>query len=88
MSTAGFAAGARARVAELISEATDGEIGAAGILAAEGSLVELGVGSLAVLRLADALEEEFGLVLDLGGPEFRSESLDSLAARIPGTETG
>ncbi|MCG7528707.1 acyl carrier protein [Streptomyces sp. OfavH-34-F] len=84
MSTAPHpATGARARLAGLISHATDGQIPAADILAARGgTLTELGVTSLALLRLADTLEEEYGVELDLADPSFYQETVDSLAARL------
>ncbi|WP_330242060.1 acyl carrier protein [Streptomyces sp. NBC_00525] len=84
MSTAPHpATGARARLAGLISDAMDGQIPAAEILAApRGTLTELGVTSLALLRLADTLEEEYGVELDLADPSFYQETIDSLAARL------
>ncbi|MER5633090.1 acyl carrier protein [Streptomyces nitrosporeus] len=88
MSAAGPVDGARDRAARLVSDATEGQITVPEILAAGVTLLELGVGSLAALRLADVLEEEYGIELDLGGPSFRSESLDSLAARIRAADTG
>lgn len=85
MSTAqGPATGTRARLAGLISDAMDGQITAAEILTARGTLTELGVTSLALLRLADILEEEYGIELDLADPQFYQESVDSLAVRLSG----
>ncbi|MEU2246714.1 acyl carrier protein [Streptomyces sp. NPDC019224] len=74
----------RARLAGLISDAMDGQIAATEILDARGTLTELGVSSLALLRLADTLEEEYGIELDLADPDFYQESVDSLAARLSG----
>ncbi|MEV0006706.1 phosphopantetheine-binding protein [Streptomyces sp. NPDC047973] len=88
MTAAPSAEDTRTRVARLISDATEGQIGPDEILDADVTLLELGVGSLAILRLADALEEEFGIELDLGGPSFRTESLDTLTARILGPDAG
>ncbi|TRV80766.1 acyl carrier protein [Streptomyces sp. 130] len=83
MSTAhGPVTEARARLAGLISDAMDGQLTAAEILAARGTLTELGVTSLALLRLADAVEDEHGIELDLADPAFYQESVDSLAARL------
>ncbi|MEV5602554.1 phosphopantetheine-binding protein [Streptomyces sp. NPDC052299] len=76
------ATAARTRLAGLISEAMDGQLAAADILTARGTLTELGVSSLALLRLADALEDEFGVELDLADPAFYQEDIDSLAARL------
>ncbi|MFB8088301.1 acyl carrier protein [Streptomyces sp. NPDC055992] len=75
---------ARARLAVLISDAMDGQIAAAEILTARGTLTELGVTSLALLRLADTLEEEYAIELDLADPSFYQESVDSLASRLSG----
>ncbi|MGC5413157.1 acyl carrier protein, partial [Streptomyces sp. DT225] len=72
----------RARLARLISDAMDGQLAAAEILTARGTLTELGVTSLAFLRLADTLEEEYGIELDLADPAFYQESVDTLAARL------
>jgi acyl carrier protein len=80
------ATGTRARLAGLISDAMDGQIAAAEILTGRGTLTELGVTSLALLRLADNLEEEYGIELDLADPEFYQESVDSLAVRLSGHE--
>nr|WP_239081433.1 acyl carrier protein [Streptomyces sp. SID9727] len=60
----------------------DGQLAAADILTARSTLTELGVTSLAFLRLADTLEEEYGIELDLADPAFYQESIDSLAARL------
>ncbi|WUG43295.1 phosphopantetheine-binding protein [Kitasatospora sp. NBC_00458] len=70
------------RLAELVSEATDGTLGTAELLASDASLTALGVSSLALLRLADGLEEEFGVLIDLGDPALHAEGLDGLAERL------
>ncbi|MET7423292.1 hypothetical protein [Dactylosporangium sp. NPDC005555] len=57
----------RDRVATILSSATDGEVTTGEILGG-GSLAALGVGSLAVLRLVDALDDELGVQLDLDAP--------------------
>ncbi|MGW2474053.1 acyl carrier protein [Streptomyces sp. NPDC001665] len=72
----------RARLAGLISDAMDGQLAAAEILNARGTLTELGVSSLALLRIADTLEDEYGIELDLADPAFYQESIDSLAAKL------
>ncbi|MGW1124571.1 acyl carrier protein [Streptomyces sp. NPDC002526] len=76
------ATGPRARLAGLISDAMDGQLATAEILTARGTLTELGVNSLALLRLADTLEDEYGVEIDLADPAFYQESVDSLAARL------
>ncbi|MFB8105006.1 MULTISPECIES: phosphopantetheine-binding protein [Streptomyces] len=72
----------RARVAELVSGATDGEVTETEILEDGGSLTALGVSSLAFLRLIDAVEEEFGIILDLDGPFRFLDDLDGLVDHI------
>ncbi len=54
----------RERIAELISEATGGEVSAADVLAG-GSMIALGVDSLGLLRLVDAIELEYGVEIEL-----------------------
>jgi acyl carrier protein len=56
----------RRRLAELIDEATEGGVGAADALDGAASLTALGVDSLGLLRLIDAIEAEFGVEIDLG----------------------
>ncbi|GAA3221533.1 phosphopantetheine-binding protein [Dactylosporangium siamense] len=72
--------GLRDRVATMVSTATDGEVTAAEILAGGGSLAALGVGSLAVLRLIDALDDELGVQLDLDAPGF--DDFDDLVRTV------
>lgn len=69
----------RARLADLVAAATDGEVSAGEVLAGEFTLPELGVTSLGYLRLFDAVEREFGAELDPGRP---IGTLDDLAAQI------
>lgn len=70
----------RQRLAELVAAATEGDVGPAEVLAGGRSLRALGVGSLAFLRLVDAIEAEFGVELDLDAPGL--ETLDGLAGRV------
>ncbi|MCX4750206.1 phosphopantetheine-binding protein [Kitasatospora sp. NBC_01287] len=70
-------------LAELVSTATDDELTGSELLAAAGTpFVVLGVGSLAQLRLLDAVEERFGVFLDLDGPAEFLNSLDGLAEHL------
>ncbi|GAA1385287.1 hypothetical protein GCM10009639_07820 [Kitasatospora putterlickiae] len=78
---AGFVA-VRGRLAELVSAATDGQLTVAELLASEDSLTVLGVSSLALLRLADSLEEEFEVLIDLGDPALHADGLTALATRL------
>jgi MGT family glycosyltransferase len=73
--------GLRRRLAELVVAACDGEVGVDQVLAA-GSLVLIGVGSLASLRIIDAVETEFGLPLDIEDDPSFLDSVDGLAAHL------
>ncbi|ROR46081.1 phosphopantetheine binding protein [Kitasatospora cineracea] len=76
------AASLRLRVAESVARACDGAVGAAEVLASTESLAALGVGSLALLRLADAVEDEFGVLLDLGDGALHTDGFDGLVAQL------
>jgi acyl carrier protein len=77
-SAAGGVQGVQARLADLISVACDGEVSASRIARnASLSLTALGIGSLARLRLIDAIEDEFGLLVEA---DDILEALDSLSA--------
>jgi len=70
----------RPRLAELISVACDGEVSAARIAQdVDGPLAALGVGSLARLRLIDAIEDEFGLFVEADDIFEALETLSALA---------
>nr|WP_202551426.1 phosphopantetheine-binding protein [Streptomyces sp. SID8352] len=66
----------------MVSGATDGMLSAEELLASTEPLAALGVGSLALLRLADGLEEEFGILVDLGDPALHTGGLDGLTAHV------
>ncbi|WP_051732019.1 phosphopantetheine-binding protein [Kitasatospora phosalacinea] len=72
----------RLRLAESVARACDGAVGASEVLASTESLAALGVGSLALLRLADAVEEEFGVLLDLGDGALHADGFDGLVAQL------
>ncbi len=70
----------RRRLADLIATASDGEVRAEDLLAAEASpLAALGVTSLTQIRLIDAIEENFGIYLELSDGVSMMRSLASLA---------
>ncbi|NBE85102.1 acyl carrier protein [Micromonospora rubida] len=71
----------RAQVAALVSEATGGDVPAADVLGG-GSLVALGVDSLGLLRLVDAIELEYGVEVELTEPGHRLDTLDDLVAVV------
>nr|WP_237498602.1 MULTISPECIES: phosphopantetheine-binding protein [unclassified Streptomyces] len=45
-------------------------------------LAALGVSSLSLLRLADSLESEYGILIDLGDRALYTEGLAGLTARV------
>ncbi|MFC0862043.1 acyl carrier protein [Sphaerimonospora cavernae] len=53
------------RLAELIAQSSDGAVTPDEVLAATVPLSALGVTSIALLRLIDAIESEFGVEFDL-----------------------
>ncbi|HVQ94210.1 MAG TPA: acyl carrier protein [Mycobacteriales bacterium] len=82
--------GVRARLAALLVAACDGEVTVAEVTAWTGTLAGLGAGSLAQLRLVDALEREYRVQLDLDGAAAALSTVDALAdhlavlLRLPG----
>ncbi|WP_405140786.1 phosphopantetheine-binding protein [Sphaerisporangium sp. NBC_01403] len=78
------AAAMRRRVAGMVAVASDGEISVEEVLRSGGSFTALGVTSLTTLRLLDAIEEELGVEIDLGGDVDFLDGLDSLAGHILG----
>jgi acyl carrier protein len=72
----------RRRVADMVAVASDGEITSEEVLRSTGSFTALGVTSLTTLRLLDAIEEELGVEIDLGGDVDFLDSLDSLVNEI------
>ncbi|MEQ4721521.1 acyl carrier protein [Nonomuraea sp. B19D2] len=62
------------RLAGMIAKAADGAVDPAEVLAGQARLSDLGVTSLAYLRLIDAVEAEFGVELDPAAVD----SLDAL----------
>ncbi|MFY1636791.1 acyl carrier protein [Solwaraspora sp. WMMB335] len=71
----------RQRVVELVGQATGDEV-PVDQLVGGGSLIAMGVDSLGLLRLVDAVEAEFGVELDFDGPGRRMDTLDDLVAAI------
>jgi len=67
------------QLADLVSAATDGEVEAREALAENDSLARLGVGSLAYLRLIEAVERRFGVVLDLEADVSYLDTVEALA---------
>lgn len=71
-------------LAETLSGCCDGQITAAEILAADCSFVALGVDSLALVRLIDAVEMELDVPIDFAGQAGFLVGLDSLAGYLEG----
>ncbi|MEV0198131.1 acyl carrier protein [Nonomuraea sp. NPDC050691] len=74
----------RERLAGLVAEATDGEVEAAEVLAGPARLADLGVTSLGLLRLIDAVDTAFGVEVD---PDA-FETLDDLVRNVRAREAG
>ncbi|MER5892454.1 acyl carrier protein [Streptomyces sp. NPDC001876] len=72
----------RHRLAELVERATDGQVTAGEIVDSAEPLAALGVSSLSLLRLADSLETEYGVLIDLGDRALYTEGLVGLTARV------
>lgn len=71
----------RQRVAELVNEATGGYVAVADLLAGD-SMVALGLDSLGLLRLVDAIELEYGVEVDLQAPGRGLDTLDDLVTLV------
>ncbi|SCL26683.1 Acyl carrier protein [Micromonospora pallida] len=71
----------RQRVAELVSGATGGDVAVADLLAG-GSMVALGLDSLGLLRLVDAIELEYEVEVDLQAPGRGLDTLDDLVTLV------
>ncbi|MFJ8687846.1 phosphopantetheine-binding protein [Micromonospora wenchangensis] len=71
----------RGRLADLVSEATGGEVAATDLLTG-GSMVALGVDSLGLLRMVDAIESEYDVEVELNGPGRPLDTLDDLVALL------
>lgn len=71
----------RQRIAALVEEASDGQIAATDVVVTGRSLGALGLTSLGYLRLADAVEMEFGVELDLAAA-VAVDTLDGIVAQV------
>ena len=72
----------RHEVAQLVDRATQGGVRATDALAGESTLAALGLDSLGMLRLVDAIELAYGIEIDAGGGSQRVGTLDDLVTRI------
>ncbi len=71
----------RQQIAALVEAASDGAVTATDALTDGRSLGALGLTSLGYLRLADAVELEFGVELDLGAA-VATDTLDGIVAQV------
>jgi acyl carrier protein len=74
----------RRRVAELVERCSDGTVTLADGLAGEVPLTALGLDSLGLLRLLDAVEAEYGVELDLGADRRAFETVDGITDLLSG----
>ncbi|MFF9147363.1 phosphopantetheine-binding protein [Streptomyces sp. NPDC014861] len=72
----------RPQVAALVSRSTDGTVGVRELLDSTEPLAALGVSSLSLLRLVDAVEETYGVFVDLGDRTLHTEGLRGLTERL------
>ncbi|MFC9795698.1 phosphopantetheine-binding protein [Streptomyces sp. NPDC127584] len=72
----------RRQVAALVSRSTDGLIGVRELLDSTAPLTALGVSSLSLLRLVDAVEEAYGVFVDLGDRALHTEGLRGFTQRL------
>ncbi|GAA2014515.1 hypothetical protein GCM10009839_06840 [Catenulispora yoronensis] len=70
-------------LANALAECCDGEVSARRILDADCTLAALGIGSLALVRLIDAVENELEVILDLDDDSWFRD-LDSMTAYLSG----
>ncbi len=71
-------------LADMVAQASDGEVSAEQALAGGHSLAALGLDSLALIRLIDAIEDTFDVCLDLGADLSSFDSVDALASHVTG----
>ncbi|GAA3682243.1 hypothetical protein GCM10022224_053280 [Nonomuraea antimicrobica] len=69
-------------LAHALAEASDGEVSAEELLRDGGSFAALGVTSIALVRLLDAVEEELDVLIELDGEDWFPSGLDALAALV------
>lgn len=72
----------RQQLAEMIATASDGDVSVVDVLADRHTLSVLGLTSLARIRLIDAIEDSFGVDLDLDEDLSSFEHVNTLAARL------
>ncbi len=76
----------KTRLAHLVAESCEGTVSVEQAMSAEVTLRDLGVTSLAYLRLIDAVENEFGVYVDMEGDVAYLDTIAGLADYL--TEQG
>ncbi|HEY7485630.1 MAG TPA: acyl carrier protein [Streptosporangiaceae bacterium] len=71
-------------LADMVADASDGDVTAEEVLAARHPLSALGVTSLTQIRLIDAIEDTFGIDVDLDDGLTFLDSLDAMVAYLDG----
>ena len=71
-------------LAGALATACDGEVSAEEILRADSPFVALGITSIAMVRLVDAIEAELDVFIELGGDTWFLKDLDSLTNYLTG----
>jgi acyl carrier protein len=71
-------------LADMVAEASDGEVSAELALTSDHSLSALGLTSLGLIRLIDAIEDTLGVYLDLGADQPSLDRFDTLASHLAG----
>lgn len=74
----------RRMLADMVAEASDGEVSAEQALTSDHTLSALGLTSLGFIRLVDAIEDTFDVYLDLGPDMPSFDRFDSLASHLAG----
>lgn len=71
------------RLAQLVAESSDGAISTDQALTTRSPLSDLGLTSLGRMRLIDAVEDEYGVEIDLDGDGWSLlDDLDALTAHL------
>lgn len=70
------------RIAELVAEASEGTVSGDHLRRDGARLVDLGLSSLAYLRLIDAIENEYGVYIDLEKAEGKLGTVQQIAEYV------
>lgn len=78
----------RQELAELIAEVTDGGVRVEEAQAGAVTLRDVGLDSLGLLRLVDAIELRYGVEIDLGDGRMQTYTVDALVDRLARDRAG